>query len=102
MPGSRLLILKPPLSSVVAVASLFVSLFLTVTVAPVTTSLLGFVTVPFMAPVVVDCAIALSAHIAMSTSEVIQNRRDLNISGELLREIRIVETNLRASHRAQS
>src|SRR6266404_400261 len=102
MPGSRLLTLKPPLSSVVALASLFVPLFLTVTVAPATTSLLGLVTVPFIAPVVVDCAIALNAHIATSTRVVIQNRRELNITGELLEKIRIVETNLRASHRAQS
>src|SRR5437667_4884065 len=86
MPGSRLLILKPPLSSVVAVASLFVPLFLTLTVAPDTTSLFGFVTVPFIAPVVVDCASTLNAHIANTTREAKQKRRDLYISGELLKE----------------
>src|SRR5882672_9437512 len=62
MPGSRFTTLKPPLSSVVAKASLLVPLFLAVTVAPATTSLLGFTTVPLIAPVVVDWAITLSAH----------------------------------------
>jgi hypothetical protein len=40
----------------VAVSSLFVPLFFTVTAAPGTTSLFGFVTTPPIAPVVVDCA----------------------------------------------
>ena len=37
-------------------SSLFVPMFLTVTAAPATTSLLGFVTTPPIAPVSVDCA----------------------------------------------
>src|SRR5258708_4550472 len=86
MPGWRLTILKPPLSSAVAVASVFVPLFLAVIVAPVTTSLFGFVTVPFIAPVVVDWAVALSAHIATRAREAIQNRTDLNIQENSLRK----------------
>jgi hypothetical protein len=39
----------------------------------------------------VDCAIALSAQIATSTNEAKQNRRNLLITGELLKEISIVE-----------
>src|SRR5713226_9703535 len=90
VPGSKLVTLKPPLSSVVAVVSLFVPLFLTVIVAPVTTSLFGFVTLPFIAPVVFDWAIALSAQTASTKREARLKRRDLYISGELLRKIRIV------------
>src|SRR6266496_556809 len=85
MPGSRLTTLKPPLSSVVAVTSLFVPLFLAATAAPATTSLLGFMTVPFIAPVVVDCAIALRAQVRTTKSEAKQNRRDLDMTGELLK-----------------
>src|SRR5438874_13074985 len=102
MPGSRLTTLKPPLSSVVAVASLLVPLFFAATVAPATTSLLGLVTVPLIAPVVVDCAIALIPQNAVTSREAKQKRRNLLITGELLKEIRIVENVLRASHRAQS
>src|ERR1700752_25529 len=57
-PGCKLATLKRPASSVVALSSLFVSTFRTVTAAPGTTSLFGFVTTPPTAPVVVDCAIA--------------------------------------------
>src|SRR5438094_7462313 len=101
-PGSRLMILKLPLSSVVALASLLVPVFLAVMVAPAITSLLGFETVPFIAPVTVDWAIALSAQIATSTKVAKQNRRVLHITGELLKEIKIVETKLRANRRAQT
>src|SRR6185295_1875061 len=59
-PGCKLATLKRPVSSVVAVSSLFVSTFLTVTEAPATTSLFGFVTTPPIAPVVVDCAKAIA------------------------------------------
>ncbi|PYS28672.1 MAG: hypothetical protein DMF75_18450 [Acidobacteria bacterium] len=63
--------------------------------------MLGFETVPFIAPVTVDWAIALSAQIARSTKVAKQNRRVLHITGELLKEIKIVEIKLRTSHRAQ-
>src|SRR5713226_7665263 len=102
VPGFRLTTLKPPLSSVVAVASLFVPLFLAVTAAPATTSLFGFVTEPFIAPVVVDWAIALSAQTASTKREAKQKRRNLHISGKLLKEISTLRTILPASHRAQS
>src|SRR5437660_8406581 len=77
---------KPPVLSVVSVASLFVSLFLTVTVAPATTSLFGFLTVPVMAPWVFDCAIALNAQNASTISAAKLKLKILRISGELLRE----------------
>jgi len=64
--------------------------------------LFGFVTEPFIAPVVFDWAIALSAQIATSTKLAKQNRRALHITGELLKEIKIVETKLRAIRRAQT
>src|SRR6266571_1992777 len=102
MPGSRLLTLKPPLSSVVAEASLLVPLFFAETVAPATTSLLGLVTVPLIAPVVVDCPSALTAQNAATSREAKQKRRVLVITGELLKEIRIVDTVMHPSHRAQS
>jgi len=73
-----------------------------VMVAPAITSLLGFETVPLIAPVTVDWAIALSAQIARRTKLAKQNRRVLHITGELLKEIKIVETKLRTSHRAQT
>ena len=69
---------------------MLVPLFLTVTAAPTTTSLFGFVTEPFIAPVVVDWAIALSAQTASTKREAKQKRRYLLISGELLKEISIV------------
>src|SRR6266403_4179772 len=73
----------------------------TTIVAPGTSSPLAFLIVPTIWPVLAcDCAIALNAHIATSTREVIKNCRDLDITGELLEKIRIVETSLRASHRA--
>src|SRR6185503_12737270 len=59
MPGCRFATLKRPVSSVVAVSSLFVPTFLTVTAAPGTTSLLGLLTTPPIEPVVVDCAKAI-------------------------------------------
>src|SRR5690349_2615328 len=60
LPGCRLGTLKRPASSVVPESSLFVCRFFTVTEAPGTTSLLGFVTTPPIAPVVVDCAKAIA------------------------------------------
>src|SRR5215213_3040314 len=56
VPGGRFATLKRPVSSVVAVSSLLVPVFLTATVAPGTTSLLGLDTTPPIEPVVVDCA----------------------------------------------
>src|SRR5690242_14595089 len=56
VPGRRFATLKRPVSSVVAVSSLLVPVFLTVTDAPATTSLLGLDTTPPIEPVVVDCA----------------------------------------------
>src|SRR6266571_4714048 len=101
VPGSRLVTLKPPLSSVVALASLLVPLFFAVMVAPATTSLLGFVTVPAMPPVTVPWASA-AAQNAATSREAKQKRRVLVITGELLRKVRFVETIVRASHRALS
>src|SRR5437588_6769505 len=62
-------------------------------VAPATTSLLGFETVPLIAPVTVDWAIALSAQIARSTKVAKQNRRVLHITGELLRKSKSLKPN---------
>src|SRR4030095_12821260 len=95
----RLTTLNRPSPSLVAVSSLPVSLFLTVTVAPGTTAPLGSVTEPPTAPVTVPCAQATAQNAKMST-EVKPNLRNLLITGELLREISIVETLQRATHRA--
>src|SRR5260370_15249005 len=86
-PGCRFDTLKWPSPPVVAVSSLLVPVFFTVTEAPGMTSLLGLVTTPPMAPVTVDCAIALMAQIATISTEMIDNFRDLHISGELLRDL---------------
>jgi hypothetical protein len=83
----------------VAVSSLPVPLLVIVTVAPFTTSLLGFATVPPIAPVVVDWAHAAAQNAKTSTG-VKQNLRNLLITGELLREISIIETLMRTTHRA--
>src|SRR5687767_848068 len=66
LPGCKLATLKRPVSSVVAVSSLFVSRFLTATEAPDTTSLFGLVTTPPIAPVVVDCANATAQRASTS------------------------------------
>src|SRR5215831_12310575 len=100
-PGRRLGTLKRPESSVVAASSLLVSLFLAVIEAPTTTSLFGFVTVPPIEPVTVDCAIALTAQNAERMREAKLKRRNLLITGELLRRISNVISISRASHRAQ-
>src|SRR6185369_4520881 len=67
--------LKRPESSVVAVSSRLVPRFLTVTAAPETTSLFGFVTTPPIEPVVVDCANAT----ALSASTIRLTKQTLTI-----------------------
>src|SRR5688572_29314614 len=66
-PGCRFATLKRPVSSVEAVSSLFVPVLRTVIVAPGTTSLLGLVTTPPIAPVVVDCANATALRAKTNT-----------------------------------
>ena len=55
MPGFKRTTVKCPFASVTVVAVAFVALFFVVTVAPGTTDLVWSVTVPPMAPSVVDC-----------------------------------------------
>src|SRR5207244_11633503 len=99
----KLTAVKPPWSLVVRVRDKPVAGFVTVTVAPGTSSPAGFLTVPTICPVLAcDCARATSAQVEMTSREAKENRRDLHWTGELLKEISIVETKLRASRRAQS
>src|ERR1041384_1586161 len=101
-PGCKLEILNRPESSVVAMSSLLVPAFLTDTVAPGTTSLFGFITVPPIAPVVVLCAMALRANAKTISNEPKLNRTNLVITGELLNRNQFVLNLVRASRRAQS
>src|SRR5919199_5814374 len=68
---------KPPSLSVVPVFSAFVSSFLTVTAGFCTTAPCGSLTVPPMAPSVVDCAAAVAAPKARQKSSTASAQADL-------------------------
>src|SRR5262249_52112850 len=100
LPGGRSGMVYRPSSLALAVRTRPVSLFVTVTLAFATAAPFVSTTCPEIWPVLAcDCANALTAHRASTVSEAKQNRRNLFITGELLRKSNLFQTNMRAAAR---